>query len=268
MGNIGKTILTSLVIEEAQKLQDVHVAFFYCRYLDSARNTFLAVARGILSQLLSKDDSLLTYLYEKVSTSGQVTLSLENTAQELLQTSLKAFEKLYIVIDGLDECESDQRQQIVSFFKETWELLPSADEDSLRCMFISQDDNIARKDFASMTSIRITEHHTRKDIVQFVARRSMIIKQKFDLTADRQQWIQDQVTKSADGEYKSHTIPLTILVLNYTGMFLFAHLMTSYLIDQSSRAELDKELLPEKFPQGGTRLEEMYVLYRIPVRCG
>ena len=184
----------------------MHVAFFYCRYLDSERNTFLAVARGILSQLLSKDDALLSYLYEKVSTSGQVTLSLESTARELLETSLKAFEKLYIVIDGIDECEGDQRQQIVSFFKETWESLPSADSDSLRCMFISQDDNIARKDFASMSAIKITETHTRKDIVQFVAARSTVIKQKFDLTTDRQQWIQEQVTKSADGEYKRYAL--------------------------------------------------------------
>ncbi|USP81220.1 hypothetical protein yc1106_08494 [Curvularia clavata] len=229
-------------IEEVGKLQDVQVAFFYCRYLDSARNTFLAVARGILSQLLFKDASLLSYLYEKLSTSGQVTLSLESTARELLEISLKAFEKLYIVIDGLDECEREQRQQIVSFFKDTWESVPSADKDSLRCMFISQDDDISRKDFAAMSSIKITESHTRKDITHFVAARSMIIKQKFDLTEDRKQWIQDQVTKSADG------------------MFLFAHLMTSYLIDQDSRAELDKELLPENFPQGGTRLEAIYLL--------
>ncbi|EUC34823.1 hypothetical protein COCCADRAFT_92467 [Bipolaris zeicola 26-R-13] len=194
----GKTILTSLVVEEAMKLPDVHVAFFYCRYLDSERNTFLAVARGILSQLLFQDDALLTYIYEKASTSGQVTLSLEATARELLETSLKAFEKLYIVIDGIDECEGDQRQQIVSFFQSICDSLPPADEDSLRCMFVSQDDNIARKQFANISSLKITESHTRKDIVEFVAGRSKAIKQKFDLTTDRQQWVQDQVMKSAD----------------------------------------------------------------------
>ncbi|EMD69111.1 hypothetical protein COCSADRAFT_130498 [Bipolaris sorokiniana ND90Pr] len=188
----------SLVVEEAMKLPDVHVAFFYCRYLDSERDTFLAVARGILSQLLSHDDALLSYLYEKASTSGQVTLSLEATARELLETSLKAFEKLYIVVDGIDECEGDQRQQIVSFFQDTWDSLPPADMDSLRCMFVSQDDNIARKHFASMSSLKITENHTREDIVEFVAGRSMTIKVKFDLTADRQQWVQDQVMKNAD----------------------------------------------------------------------
>ncbi|EMD96161.1 hypothetical protein COCC4DRAFT_55683 [Bipolaris maydis ATCC 48331] len=194
----GKTVLASLVVEEAMKLADVHVAFFYCRYMDSERNTFLAVARGILSQLISQDDALLSYLYEKASTSGQVTLSLEATARELLETSLKAFEKLYIIIDGIDECEGDQRQQIVSFFQDTCDSLPPADMDSLRCLFVSQDDNIARKHFAGVPSLKITEAHTRKDIVEFVAGRSMAIKLKFDLTTDRQQWVQDQVMKSAD----------------------------------------------------------------------
>jgi hypothetical protein len=164
------------------------------------------------------------------------------------------------VIDGLDECEVDQRREIVSFFKNTWESLPPDQNDSLRCMFISQDDNIARKDFVNMSSLKVTENHTRKDIADFVTAKSMIIKLKFDLTTDRQQWVQDQVTKSADGERKPPPT-FTTPGLNCVGMFLFAHLMTSYLLDQSSRAELEKELLPENFPQGGTRLEEMYVSY-------
>lgn len=206
------------------KLPDVHVAFFYCRYLDSERNTFLAVARGILSQLLFQDDALLTYIYEKASTSGQVTLSLEATARELLETSLKAFEKLYIVIDGIDECEGDQRQQIVSFFQSICDSLPPADEDSLRCMFVSQDDNIARKQFANISSLKITESHTRKDIVEFVAGRSKAIKQKFDLTTDRQQWVQDQVMKSADGECK----PPSYIYLSCSDRYRNVSVRTSY----------------------------------------
>ncbi|KAI1563089.1 hypothetical protein PtrEW13061_012073 [Pyrenophora tritici-repentis] len=216
----GKTILASLVIEEAQKLQDVHIAFFYCRYQDNDKSTFLRVARGILSQLLLQDDGLLSYLYNKMSTSGQVTLSKETVAKELLEIALKAFEKLYIVIDGIDECEKDERHKIVSLFEKTWESLPQGDADQLRCLFVSQDDNIARKDFEKMPSLKVTESDTQRDIVTYVTAKSLRIKTKFDLTADRQLLIQDQIIKSADG------------------MFLFAHLMTSYLLDQTSVARL------------------------------
>jgi hypothetical protein len=197
---IGKTVLASLVIEEAKKLQNVHVAFFYCRYQDGDRNTFLGIARGILSQLLFEDDALLSYLYEKVSTSGQVTLSMESTAKELLETSLKTFPKLYVVIDGIDECERDERREIVSFFEKTWESLPQSDMDSLRCMFISQDDNFARKDFANMSSLKITESDTKQDIAAYVKARSMEVKTNLDLTTDRQDWVSDRILRSADGK--------------------------------------------------------------------
>ncbi|KAA8618996.1 Dimer-Tnp-hAT domain-containing protein [Pyrenophora tritici-repentis] len=246
----GKTILASLVIEEAQKLQDVHIAFFYCRYQDNDKSTFLRVARGILSQLLLQDDGLLSYLYNKMSTSGQVTLSKETVAKELLEIALKAFEKLYIVIDGIDECEKDERHKIVSLFEKTWESLPQGDADQLRCLFVSQDDNIARKDFEKMPSLKVTESDTQRDIVTYVTAKSLRIKTKFDLTADRQLLIQDQIIKSADG------------------MFLFAHLMTSYLLDQTSVAELENELSPEKIPQGSTRLEDMYLIDKHCVDLG
>jgi hypothetical protein len=188
-----------MVVKEAKQLQDVNVAYFYCRYQDSDRSTFIGVARGILSQLLFEDDALLSYLYEKVSTSGQVTLSMESTAKDLLQTSLKNFQKLYVVINGVDECERDERREIVSFFEKTWESLPQSDQDSLRCMFISQDDNIARKDFASMSSFKVTENDTKQDIVAYVKARCMEVRSNLDLTTDRQDWIHDKIMRSADG---------------------------------------------------------------------
>lgn len=41
------------------------------------------------------------------------------------------------------------------------------------------------------------------------------------------------------------------------GMFLFARLMTAYLYDQTSTAELEEQLSPETFPQGPLRLDEV-----------
>jgi hypothetical protein len=48
----GKTVLASVIVEEARKLKTATVAFFYCKYMDLDRNSFRSVARGILSQLL------------------------------------------------------------------------------------------------------------------------------------------------------------------------------------------------------------------------
>ncbi len=74
MDHVGKTILASLLIEEARKLPGVQVVFFYCKHGDSQRNTFLAVARSILLQLLRHNGSLLSYLFEAACTSGENSL--------------------------------------------------------------------------------------------------------------------------------------------------------------------------------------------------
>jgi hypothetical protein len=125
-----------VIIDEARKPvrknQGVSVIFFYCRYLDSERSTFLGVARGLLSQLLSQDDALLSYLHDKASTSGQTTLSTASIATDLLEISIKNCDKLYVVIDGLDECERDERRQIVAFFEDLCASLPQDEAESGR----------------------------------------------------------------------------------------------------------------------------------------
>jgi hypothetical protein len=45
-------------------------------------------------------------------------------------------------------------------------------------------------------------------------------------------------------------------------MFLFARLMTAYLYDQPTVADLEDQLLPENFPQGPFRLDEAYAMRR------
>jgi len=190
--------LASLVIEEARKHQDVSVIFFYCRFRDSDRSTFLSLTRGLLSQLLSQDNDLLSFIHDKASTSGQTILSTESVAKELLETSIKNCDKLYVVIDGLDECEREERRQIVSFFENTRASLPP-DDDSLRCLFLSQDDNFARKDFANMSSFKITEAHTKQDIQAYTAARSLEIQPNLHLSPDRRQYIQKLVADKAEG---------------------------------------------------------------------
>lgn len=51
----GKSVLASVIVEEARKLKPATVAFFYCKYMDLDRNSFFSVARGILSQLLHQN---------------------------------------------------------------------------------------------------------------------------------------------------------------------------------------------------------------------
>ena len=187
------------MIEEARKITKAKVAFFYCKYNDTARNTFVAVARGVLSQLLRQNRDLLPFFYERSSASGEVTLSSLTLAKELLKVALNSVEKVYVILDGIDECSRDDRKDISSFFCGIVEDLPQANFDSIHCLFVSQDDGFARKDFTKCSALKIDANDNKTDIHNLVRVWSERLQQRFELTDDRKSEIWDQVSRGADG---------------------------------------------------------------------
>lgn len=148
--------------------QDTSIAFFYCKHKDASRNSFIAIAKGLLSQLLDQNKHLIQYLYENSSNCGETSLHTKVLAGELLRVALSSSKRTYIVLDGLDECETKERRYITEFFRNTIEALPTADMDSIRCLFVSQDDREARKDLSNIKSINICPSDTKHDIHSFV----------------------------------------------------------------------------------------------------
>ena len=90
--------------------------FFYCSDPDPQRNDCISIYRGILSQLLGKCPELIPYCYEKSQTSGELNLITTRLAEQLLKLFFERIARLYIVIDGLDECDLPQRKLVLSFF--------------------------------------------------------------------------------------------------------------------------------------------------------
>ncbi|KAI9766234.1 MAG: hypothetical protein M1840_006648 [Geoglossum simile] len=141
MGPTGKTVLTSLLIDECQKIPDVCVAFFYCKHKDPQRSTFVAIARSILLQLLCYKKALLSYIYKEASTSGESSLESSELTKKLLEVALKAFNKVYLIIDGFDECGKTEKKLISTWFQSIINSVSIEDSGGLRCLFVSQADN-------------------------------------------------------------------------------------------------------------------------------
>jgi hypothetical protein len=197
---IGKTFLASLVVEEARKVPQSNVVFFYCKYRDPRRNTFLAIAKGILAQMVAQNKDLLPELYEKVSMTGGTSLSTPDLAKDLLEMALRNRKRVYVVLDGLDECEREDRKEITIWFRRLVESLPAAEEDDIRCLFTSQDDGIARKDFASLPAYKITKLDNQRDIEAFCMAWARRIQEQFDLKDEKRTYISNTIAKRAEGE--------------------------------------------------------------------
>ncbi|KAK0701292.1 hypothetical protein B0H67DRAFT_558761 [Lasiosphaeris hirsuta] len=228
----GKTILASMVVEETQKL-NTHpvVLYFFCKHGDNERDNFVSIARSLLLQLLScSKDSLLPYYYEKYATSNEAVLSTHKIIEDLLRVSILNCPTVYIILDGIDECPRKERSQISGWFCKLVEGLPPSNPDQVRCLFASQDDGVARKDFTRASAIKMTVEDNKMDIEQFSSKWAIDIQQKFDISDEARDAIARR-TVSASG-----------------GMFLLAKLISTNLLYQIDVEGLNYELAPGRFP--------------------
>lgn len=164
---VGKTILASAIVDQARSVAKTSTAFFYCKYGDPSRNTFVSVARSLLAQLLAQNDHLLQILYEKASTSGEIMLTSKANARDLLHIALSSCGTTYVILDGIDECDRNDRKDIATWFQSVVAQLNLGSQEIIRCLFISQDDGIARKDLSTIPSIKIMPSDTKDDLGAF-----------------------------------------------------------------------------------------------------
>lgn len=198
---IGKTVLTSLIIEEAQKLTtSPTVVYFYCKHQDPERDNYRIIARTILAQLLKQDRDLLAYFFEKCCESSEPVLESRKTIEILLNEAFNNCESAYIIIDGLDECGRENRKDISKWFRCLVEDLPTAQPERLRCLFVSQDDGFARNDLKGIANIKIRPEDVRTDMDLYCrSQADKLMLDPFYLAHERATSIASIVSKSAAG---------------------------------------------------------------------
>lgn len=174
-------------MEEAQNLP-THptVLYFFCKNGDGERDNFTSVARSLLSQRLAHNkDILLPYYHDRYASSAEAVLSSQNTIEDLLRVSIRNCPVVYIVLDGIDECPRKERETISSWFRKLVEGLPLSNPDQIRCLFVSQDDGVARKDFARLSTIKIRSEDNKADIEQFSSEWAARIQSKFGVSDEK-----------------------------------------------------------------------------------
>jgi hypothetical protein len=182
------------------QLDSINVIYFYCNYQDTQRKSFLSLARAMLAQLLKHDGTLLSYLYESCVSSGQVSLVSTQLCAEMLETCLKTMSKVYIVVDGIDECDVPERKSIISFFTSLIENVERyATPGNIRALFVSQYENDIRKLLRSASVLSLTDSHNKSDIESYATQWSSKIQNKFKVNDDTKKYIMSTVSDGSDG---------------------------------------------------------------------
>lgn len=136
----------------------------------------------MISQILRDNDTLLPYLYESAVTHGETRLSRTKRPQEVLEVCLKSLNNVSIVIDGLDECQPEEKKKIANWFKDFIDKSSSDGFVAARCLFLAQSDQETVKLFKSLPSVNIEATDLANDIQTFCRKEGDNIKEKFDLT--------------------------------------------------------------------------------------
>ncbi|RYO83126.1 hypothetical protein DL766_004460 [Monosporascus sp. MC13-8B] len=126
--------------------------------------------------------------------------------------------------DGIDEYPRGERRKITQWFRHLVEDLEPPRQDRVRCLFVSQYDGIAQRDFGGLTAVQIKAHHTRADIHQFSMASAARIQDELGLSDDLWAKITSKIEEAADG------------------MFLLAKLIADILGDSTSIEDIEVEL--------------------------
>jgi hypothetical protein len=98
---------------------------------------------------------LLPPCYTRRTSSGEPSLRSPSQARKLFEDFCETIPKLFIIVDGLDECERDERGRILDVLMEVVGKCDLKDAGKMRLLLVSQDYADIRKRLGSSATTRI-----------------------------------------------------------------------------------------------------------------
>lgn len=159
----------------------------------------MALARALIAQAIRHDSTLLSYVYEESATSGERPLSTTKRAEDILKIAVKSLGKIYIVIDGLDECKDTEKSKIVSWLKNKANNEIQNEEKQIKFLLLSQVDRETDKLLKFVPQFSIGQAGLTRDIRRFCEIEGTKIRRKFDLADPEYENIVQNVAQRAQG---------------------------------------------------------------------
>ncbi|KAK3950192.1 hypothetical protein QBC32DRAFT_326366 [Pseudoneurospora amorphoporcata] len=236
----GKSTLMAATIQRllGNKMPDMAITFFFFRHLQEDKHNLNGLLRAVLAQLLDRYPDLATTLEEEISKKDTLTLQKTDELKGLVGKAIEAFQVVFLVLDGLDECADGEAENTINW-------LVSLGNGSIGCklriLCAGQRDGVSDRRLLSLpstVSLSLDEeikHH--EDIISYCKAWGKKIQRQFEAEHGLEQDIVARVSAGAKG------------------MFLYAKLVLHHLFNQDSIAALEEQLEPGVFPDS---LEKAY----------
>lgn len=178
------------------------VIFFYCKNRDPSKRTFDAIARSLIAQLLQLNEVALDYLHQVAFDSGERHPSTFETYRDILEHITSAHDHddlLFIGVDGLDECEKDDRRLILSLLDHV--LKVSSSNAKIKVFLTSQRMNDLEHSLKPALRFDIKHHHVKQDIQNYVHRRAQKLCDDVGFGPEKHNSITAEICNRSEGNH-------------------------------------------------------------------
>ncbi|KAK4214473.1 hypothetical protein QBC37DRAFT_387130 [Rhypophila decipiens] len=221
----GKTVITSRAIQ-------------YLGQLRENRN-----ANGLGPLTLLQDEVLLDLIYQRCISIDQQMITSAYALRELADLVLQAQNMCFIVVDGLDECIGDDvgksqvaQGQVIDWLESLRNVSSESSDSCMRLLISGQKNGLLDERLKDWPSVQLDSslHHT-KDIQMYCEVQSLEIPQEFE---------------DIEGIENIRLDIIHRVTSRARGMFLYAKIVLTNLLDQPSSADFERELEEQNFPDG------------------
>ena len=238
------------IIKKNITSQDTGVIYYYCDFSDprslERRNLSGALIRQLLEDIHISDE-----LEQQITTScGQHPEAImDEGLVSVLLRAIRHFSKVYLFIDGLDECKCEEQTAILSMLHE----LSRSQQPTVKILVSSRDEHTISHSLKKFHQLRIAAESNSADIDFFVKK---TVKNKIQSGELRvrdfslQSEIITSLTSQAHGMFVSlsYCVSIGIMELTYTARFLWVHFQIADLSEADSDHDIRQAL--QSLPQG------------------
>ncbi|VUC23261.1 unnamed protein product [Clonostachys rosea] len=239
----GKTVVTASTIQHLfmTKHENNCIAYFFVQYNDAQSLKAETILRSIVRQTLSPVN-LSEKIKHNIQTLNEETFFQSEKVIELLKDRIVQFDRFFIILDGVDECNPSERRILLDALSSLVEIKPE-----LR-IFLASNLTLQgeiERNFPTLSRVSMEDSGAFRDISVYIQE---IIQQRM---LDGQLVIRDpELAKEIEGRLTTHA----------NGMFLWVSYLLDELCDQCSDTDIRQAL--DNLPRS---LDETYhrVLSRI-----
>ena len=140
--------------------KSINILYAFPTYDDIGGNTEAAIIRSFLYQLCRENRSIIPAVNKELDCSLRL-----NAWGKLLETFICGSEPVYIILDGLDECDEIERKQLLRTVLGLWQNCSN-----LHVLIASRKEVDIRRALETKCETLVVEEKNRNDIEQFVTK--------------------------------------------------------------------------------------------------